>query len=185
MDAGATSKSGDLPMIALTLQRLVQSGQLTIEEIARAWHLAPASVYAYLNGDRLPTIDRVCDLLDRGNVQVQEALIHEVLRYAPNWVATRVEPEGNPAGDGDVDLDDLVAQAIEVCDRGVTSLKSVHGAAADRRLTASEIDVLCERAGQVIHALVVYQQSLAAFRRVHTRKPASQSLVVGGSLEGQ
>jgi|GEM_PF-6566500 len=93
-------------MFADTLHRIIKDGDMTLDQIAAALHIAPNSVYAYLC-DRWPKLDQFISLLERAPRAAQTKLLTAALAGCPGLYVAYVDASGDLNSDGAVDSRDL------------------------------------------------------------------------------
>jgi len=130
-------------MLGQLLQRLHESGKLTVGEIANCWMIESGSVYPYFQG-RWPTVDRLIDLVRycRRSGKTDVALeLGAMLFHGCGMMLTPIDADADVNGDGVVDERDVLRQVQHHCEAfGRFTADALH-AIDDHRVTENERDL--------------------------------------------
>lgn len=159
------------------LHHIIHVGQwMTIQQVADAWALEVKSVYYYM--DAWPGLDKVLQLLRVAPPEAQEHLLALILRYAPGWNAIHTDATLDLNGDGDINIDDLLAATVNQVAASSESLKETVAALADGDLSHEEVEQLSQATAQGRRALAQYQlilEHLVQHKMVSRRRKAKVS----------
>lgn len=112
-------------MSADILQRLVEAGETTHDELRRLLAVGRSTVYEYLGHRDLRWAQLVVLFQHAKSDSVREALLSELLACT-TYIAHRVNPKLDINGDGVVDIDDAVQALTDLMMTASASLQRIH-----------------------------------------------------------
>ncbi len=173
--SAAALQHEDVSMSCGILQRLNQTGAITIAQLADEWGIEPHSAYPYLT-DREMRYGQTRSLYRHArDRRIQEA-IHNDLMQGTGWSAVYIEADLDFDGDGDVDVDDVLGHAIGALDDLATYLKQVQQSGRDW-----DMAYLAQLKQRVLHGIVASERCaghIAAMQSGHRRK--ARPVSIGG-----
>lgn len=157
---------------------LYKSRTMTPDDVGGAWGLEARSIYYYM--DKWPGLDKFLFLLRIAPLDAQRELMALVGRYAPGWIMHPATVRLDINGDGQIDLDDLLACSVAKVSQASRALAATHDALGDARLTADEADDLERSAQEGLEAMVAYMHILTHMRQ-HKMLAVRKAAKIGGA----
>jgi len=127
-------------MLAQTLQKLIDDGQTSAQELAQVSGYATNTIYKWLAGGSDIRIDALCSWLwHHPNPRVHQTLMSVISRGRATIRQEFTDAQLDHDGDGDVDLDDAVDKAIEAQSQSIKYLTLLRNAHRKGRVTRDHL----------------------------------------------
>lgn len=146
----------EVPMICDCLRSMNDSGLLTAKQLCPIFDVSISGVYRYYSGETQPTWGKIRSLLHQTKrVEVARLLLDDLIA-GTGWIAQYIPTESDADGDGDIDLGDVMADAIKSAQATAKLLAETHRAEGTgmRRVDADTGQVLQAQVQSAIRDLV-------------------------------
>ncbi len=165
----------DTPMSADVLQKLIQGGALTVDDLADLMNIQSHSAYPYLS-EREMRYSHLRTLCRRSSDARIPGAFYGDLMAGTGWAAVYIEADLDLDGDGDVDTDDVLAAGIESLCALTAYLRKVQSGKDTGKQTLSDLKQ------RVLQGIVTSERAAAHIeahkpKRRRCRRPLASGVV--------
>jgi hypothetical protein len=172
--------TGDLSMLAATLQQLHADGHLDVRAASLATDVAPSSLYRWISGDSDPQATLLARLFRGGTEQVQSGLL-SWLTAGTGWVCTIVPGELDCNGDGDVNIEDAYDATVSAIEKAAALLRAERQAVLDGKVSPLEEVRINETIARAVQQLAVARAVIQFVAASEARRRKCRAPLVTGT----
>lgn len=172
----------NLPMFSATLQRLVNDGHLTAQQLALHTGYDPSTAYRWISGATEPPVGAVC-LLFRNcrSVEVQSAIL-SVMTEGTDWAASTIPSNLDVDGDGDVSTQDALASNAEAIETLANFIRQCVGKKQTTRIDNSTLSALQGCSDAAIRAVLTSKRIFEWLHAQESKRRPARTVVSGKAV---